>query len=117
MVQTRSTSLARTRGALEDMHHVTPGPDDMAMLYLQDQHRSEDIWSRQGGDHVTVHQPHQVYDVDERVRPFVIASRFYEISKICGINLDHGLISALLERWRRETHTFHLRIGEMTLTL
>ena len=55
--------------------------------------------------------------MDERVHPFVIASEFYEISRIRGINIDHGLISALLERWRRETHTFHLCVGEMKPTL
>ena len=66
---------------------------------------------------MTVRQPHQVYNLDERVRPFIIASRFYEINRIRGINLDHGLISTLLEGWRRETHTFHLRVGEMTPTL
>ena len=70
-----------------------------------------------GGDPVTVRQSHWVYDLDERVRPFVIAFGFYEISRISGINLDHSLISFLLERWRRETHTFHLRVGDMTLTL
>ena len=52
----------------------------------------------QGGDLVTVLQPYRVYDLDERVHPFVIASGFYEIIRIRGINLDHGLISALLER-------------------
>ena len=45
MVRIRGASLACTRGTLEDKHHVTPGPDDMAMLYLQDQHRFKDIWS------------------------------------------------------------------------
>ncbi|XP_057491384.1 protein MAIN-LIKE 2-like [Actinidia eriantha] len=93
MVRTRGALSARTRGALKDMHHVTPG-----------------------GDPVIVRQPHRVYDLDEHVRPFVIASEFYEISRIRGINLDHGLILALLERWSRETHTFHLRVGEMTPT-
>ena len=44
-VRTRGALSTRTKGALEDMHHVTPGPDDMAVLYLQDQHRFEDIWS------------------------------------------------------------------------
>ena len=28
--------MVRTRGALQDMHHVTPGPDDMAVLYTDD---------------------------------------------------------------------------------
>jgi hypothetical protein len=30
---------------------------------------------------------------------------------------DFSLLSALLDHWRPETHTFHLTISEMTVTL
>ncbi|GFZ04433.1 hypothetical protein Acr_17g0000050 [Actinidia rufa] len=125
MVRTREASSSRTRGALQDMHHVIPGPNDMAVLYLQDQHRSKNIWSEQGGDLVTVHQPHRVYDLDECVRPYVISFGFYEINRIRGINIDHGLYQLclndggvrltcfiyVLRRWHQHYRTSPMLIG------
>ena len=39
------------------------------------------------------------------------------LAKIKKIELDHGLITTLVERWRPETNTFHLNSGEATVTL
>ncbi|RVW47324.1 Serine/threonine-protein phosphatase 7 long form-like [Vitis vinifera] len=55
--------------------------------------------------------------MDPRLRPYIIRSGFYGVYCIGHITLDWGLITSLVERWRPETHIFHLPIGEMTITL
>ncbi|XP_070037216.1 protein MAIN-LIKE 2-like [Nicotiana tomentosiformis] len=42
---------------------------------------------------------------------------FYRIIEIGQLQFDWALIMAMIERWRPETHTFHLLIGEATITL
>nr|XP_016514097.1 PREDICTED: serine/threonine-protein phosphatase 7 long form homolog [Nicotiana tabacum] len=42
---------------------------------------------------------------------------FYRIIEIDRLQFDWALITAMIERWRPETHTFHLSIGEATITL
>lgn len=42
---------------------------------------------------------------------------FSYLRLIPAISLDNPLISALVERWRRETNTFHFTVGEMSITL
>ena len=32
-------------------------------------------------------------------------------------NISHGLVCAMSERWHEETNSFHLPVGEMTITL
>ena len=57
----------------------------------------------------------------EQMHPGVIEllqlTGFYGLARIGFFQLDHHLVTALVERWRPETHTFHLPEGECTVTL
>ena len=55
--------------------------------------------------------------MDPRIRSYVIRSGFYGLYRIEHVTLDWALIMSLVERWRPETHTFHLQVGEMMITL
>ncbi|CAN0899468.1 Serine/threonine-protein phosphatase 7 long form homolog [Linum grandiflorum] len=57
------------------------------------------------------------WQFDPRLRPYLIQSGFYEFHKLGFIPLDWPLLTALVERWRQETHTFHFPVGESTITL
>ncbi|KAL8108893.1 hypothetical protein AgCh_025115 [Apium graveolens] len=48
---------------------------------------------------------------------WVMSTGFYGVARVASLQLDWSLISALVERWRPETHTFHLPMGEVTITL
>ncbi|XP_074355475.1 serine/threonine-protein phosphatase 7 long form homolog [Apium graveolens] len=49
--------------------------------------------------------------------PLLQSTGFYGVARVASLQLDWSLISALVERWRPETHTFHLPMGEVTITL
>ncbi|GAU10280.1 hypothetical protein TSUD_422610, partial [Trifolium subterraneum] len=47
----------------------------------------------------------------------VDASRLRPLLKTNYEQVDHGLLTAFTERWHSETGTFHLPLGELTITL
>ncbi|XP_073046468.1 serine/threonine-protein phosphatase 7 long form homolog [Primulina eburnea] len=53
-----------------------------------------------------------------RVRLCLARMGFYGVIQCGPIKYyDNHLLTAIVERWRRETHTFHLTVGEATITL
>ncbi|KAA8537955.1 hypothetical protein F0562_027464 [Nyssa sinensis] len=108
---------------METVHRevVDPGPIDGSVLYMQSTHRTSPIWEGQdlGVFHCRrsdnlLRRPRQL---DERIKRYLLEAGFYGAYRVGFIQLDWALITALIERWRVETHTFHLPVGECTITL
>ncbi|XP_070040120.1 serine/threonine-protein phosphatase 7 long form homolog [Nicotiana tomentosiformis] len=101
-----------------------PGPSSDELMSLQGDHRSSHIW--EGKLLAQTLRVRRVDDMWDFLKGKVLHSRvvrrlqdtcFYRILEIRRLQLDWSLITALIERWRPETHTFHLPIGEATITL
>ncbi|KAL1812745.1 protein MAIN-LIKE 2 isoform X2 [Daucus carota subsp. sativus] len=97
-----------------------PGPIDDSVLHDQDKHVSSAVWEGQERGALRCHEHTSKLD-QWRLTPkqieLITNAGFGYLRLIPAISLDNPLISALVERWRRETNTFHFTVGEMTVTL
>lgn len=116
--ESRGIKVAVDRGVSHELH---PGPIDESILTLQYDHRSTAIWRGQDFEPLTCRRCDGAFwrlgALDPRIQQLMIQAGFYGVYKAGHIQLDHALITALVERWRQETHTFHLPVGEATVTL
>ncbi|XP_028117595.1 serine/threonine-protein phosphatase 7 long form homolog [Camellia sinensis] len=99
------------------------------MAYLPDEvplfshpHRADSIWEDPDEAHTVVkcrRRDSGLWErpLDHRVLQCLLRAGFYGVYRIGHIRLDHPLITALVERWRTETHTFHFPTGQATVTL
>ena len=99
------------------MDHLRPGPIDPSLLRLQENHISTKIWN--GVDRQLRARHKYVWKdvIDEGVQESINTAGFGLASCIRSVPVNHHLITALVERWRPETHTFHFPHGEAIVTL
>ena len=55
--------------------------------------------------------------LDPQIATYITDVRLDGPLRVPLMDLDHALITVLVERWRPETHLFHLPHGEMTIML
>src|SRR5436305_513123 len=100
------------------MEYIGPGPIDGSLLTLQESHLSEVVWSEAHED-VSFRARYNFWPrlPAEPVLDIIHNTAFRHILDITATDINNHLITALVERWRPETHTFHLPCGECIVTL
>ena len=110
--------------AANNAYQLDPGPLDLSVLNGKLIHRSRDIWI--GNDNMILNTRKcdgkfwdlvNEHPIHPRVLDVIKLSGLYGVYKSNRPAIDRSLITALVERWRPETHTFHFRTGEATITL
>ncbi|KAL5138645.1 Serine/threonine-protein phosphatase 7 long form [Glycine soja] len=97
------------------------GPIEGDVLWMQPKHVSEHVWNGEADRKLHIRRAVPTYQGEEQmpeeIVPLLRQCGFYWIIKMGYLKINAALISAFIERWRPETHTFHLRYGEATITL
>jgi Plant mobile domain len=65
--------------------------------------------------HLNAHRLKIPYNA--QMDPYLHRLGLYQIAIMGDCQLDKSLLAALVERWRPETSTFHLLVGELTVML
>ncbi|MCH85630.1 putative IMP dehydrogenase/GMP reductase, partial [Trifolium medium] len=101
------------------------GPTDLSVIPTYGKHIAARLWKGEYNQR-TLKCMNNGKKVIDFVKPdanlewfwsVVDASRLRPLLKTNYGQVDHGLLTAFTERWHSETGTFHLPLGELTITL
>ena len=97
------------------------GPLDPTVIPRQGTHRSSLVWTSVDSKELHCQRREAIFHcisaLDGPIIPLVQQVGFYGVAHLGFISLDWHLITEFFERWRLETHTFHLPQEEYTITL
>ncbi|KAH1218144.1 Protein MAIN-LIKE 1 [Glycine max] len=102
-------------------YDVASGPLEDDLLWMQKNHISQHIWNDANQRTLKIRRATPLYNhreaPPEEIIPLLQVSGLYPIMKLAQLKINGALVNAFIERWRPETHTFHLKCGEATITL
>ncbi|KAH1225278.1 Serine/threonine-protein phosphatase 7 long form [Glycine max] len=102
-------------------YDVASGPLEDDLLWMQKNHISQHIWNGANQRTLKIRRATPLYNhreaPPEEIIPLLQVSGLYPIMKLAQLKINGALVNAFIERWRPETHTFHLKCGEATITL
>ncbi|XP_068501366.1 protein MAIN-LIKE 1-like [Phaseolus vulgaris] len=97
------------------------GPLDKSLLVNYEHHVAKQLWD--GLDRGELKVVSHGRKINKLGAPHERIEAAVELSGLGGLlhasyeSLDRGLLCAFVERWHAETNSFHLPVGEMTITL
>jgi len=95
-------------------------PFDMSLLHLQNKHVTKALWEE--NEHLRQPKRHAVSVtkhanlVNPQVKTLTDVARFGHLLTFTYTKIKYHVVTTLMERWRMETHTFHLPHDEATMT-
>jgi Plant mobile domain len=66
---------------------------------------------------VVNHTTHMWFTMNSQIMSILERFRLNHLVRIDTIKIDRDVITAMVERWRRETHTCYLLVNEMIVIL
>ncbi|KAH1192804.1 Protein MAIN-LIKE 1 [Glycine max] len=108
--------------AAEDEHEgFSGGPSDPSVLTLYADHVACSVWTGEERPELKLSSHgRKVHSLDRSVPAIEGLVVGTGLSPLIACSVDTGdrrLLSAFVERWHRETSSFHLPVGELTITL
>ncbi|KAJ1440386.1 Aminotransferase-like, plant mobile domain [Sesbania bispinosa] len=95
------------------------GPRDTTLLRSYESHVAQRLWTGEdrGTLKVITHGRKLKRPEDDYIRDIIDDSGLGPLIEGTHSMVDRSLISTFTDRWHRETSSFHLLVGEMTITL
>ncbi|CAN1325738.1 Serine/threonine-protein phosphatase 7 long form homolog [Linum perenne] len=97
---------------------VRPQPSDCSLLWGENKHKATLVWrDPHACKALKLRQRSSCLEWSSEYEGFLRECRLLPVVHLLGSTPCKELVTALIERWRPETNTFHLIQGETTITL